>query len=458
MEMSKARLAAELDRQKAQDALLKLSASAKQDFAAAAAAAKTHEETDRILRGQLSKEVEKRKRVEEELAHAEQALGRERETQVSQSTDADLVRGQLEDSKKQLTEHQRKLEEKERARQRRSQNFHEEQKSRLELEREVDEVRLELDEFQEKYREEVATLESSLIVEKEKVALASAAQDHTSRDLAREREANASLAECNTFVKRENLCLSKTIEELQRQLRTSLQAVQILEQRQQVDATKAERQQQVTAEQLEILKAASYQATVILTQTQTAAVTEKKARTDVEGKLANEQKFKSLLEDQLRLQKTEVIPLLQHHAAESQIRAERLEKDMKTLEVDKENLQRELVAERKLRIEASEALVNEMEHNNGLKGLLAQEHKVHEGELKKEKTARRALENGKQPPSNSTCMSSPQLIFLFSRSLFPVGCQQDLLGSSPGGCLICVSTDKSSSSYFFFITIHCFST
>jgi hypothetical protein len=115
----------------------------------------------------------------------------------------------------------------------------------MQLEQEVDELQIAYNELQEKYESIVASLESRLSVEKERLALLSAAQDVTARDLARERENSATQAEFTKFIKAENLCLNKTVEELQTQLRTSHQAVQILNQRSQIDITNNERQLQI---------------------------------------------------------------------------------------------------------------------------------------------------------------------------------------------------------------------
>jgi len=144
--------------------------------------------------------------------------------------------------------------------------------------------------------------------------------------------------------------------------------------------------------------------------------------------------FKVELEEQLKLQKTEVIPFMQRHLTESQAKVEGLEKALKAAQIENENLHCTILAEKKLRIEASEALVDEMEQKRDLEKVLSDTHDKHAGELKKEKTLRLATENGiglLQTPTTTTSMTSTDLsISLLSspcRSLTPVDCQQGIL-------------------------------
>jgi len=177
----------------------------------------------------------------------EKALAQQQENLTTRLTEAELVKGQLEDSKKTLSVREKQLAEKEKARQRRSLNFHEEEKTRIQLEQEVDELQISFSELQEKYESIVASLEARLSVEKERVGMLSASQDTTAKEFAREREITTTQAENIRFVKAENLCLSKSNEELQSQLRTSHQALQILEQRFQISTTKTERELEIVS-------------------------------------------------------------------------------------------------------------------------------------------------------------------------------------------------------------------
>jgi len=201
-----------------------------------------------------------------------------------------------------------------------------------------------------------------------------------------------SLVDTIKQTKGETLFLKKANEELESQLLISRKAFKILERQVEIELKTNERQLEMSNEQIEILRSAEYQATFYLTQSNAAVTEEKKSKTDAQEKLALEQKVTAELEEALKLERTEVIPLMQHQISENNTRIGTLEKQLKYSLQQVERAEQELIAERKLRIATSEALNDEQEQKKSTEKLLIEVQEKADREIRKEKTARSKVE------------------------------------------------------------------
>jgi hypothetical protein len=390
--LTKTKAALELDLQVKEDALLKLEKEAKAEKNSFTATLRTQQETESLLRAQLAKETERRKKLEEEVAHRDRLYRDITFEHMQEHGDNEALKQKLMDAHLILSSQTKILEETEKAKQRRSLGFHEEQKVRLQLEEEIEELESELSQLQFKYDTAITSAEKEIESLKEKNGGLNIQLDLTSKQLYEERQKAEVQEAAIKQIKSDNLFLQKTIEELQSQLVIVRKAFKILEQKSEIDLKANERQLQMTIEQLEILRAAEYQATFYLTQSNAAVTSEKKFKAEAEEKLALEQKVTSELEEALKSERTEVIPLMQQQIAENNTRLSQLEKQLKLAQQHAERSEQELLAERKLRIATSEALNVERDQKKSTEKLLVEVQDKAEKEVKKEKMARLKVE------------------------------------------------------------------